>query len=534
MLFHSLEFLLFYAVIVVLCFAWPTRVPLPRKFTWWKPRRTYFHTGRHRWVLLLAASYYFYAAWAREFLVWIVASTLIAYVSALLIDNSENASRRKAFLWLGIGTSLSLLIFTKYSQFLLSSAQVLVSPLSGLWNRAGYAGLMPIGISFYTLQTIGYVIDVYRGRLRAERHLGRLALFVSFFPQLVAGPIERAGDLLPQFERRRGPDPSLVGEGLRLMLWGMLKKVVIADRLALYVNGVYDHPTEYQGLAVMLSTLFFAIQIYCDFSGYSDIALGVARVMGYDLTQNFERPYFSTSIAAFWRRWHISLSGWFRDYLYIPLGGNRVGKWRWVANVLIVFLVSGLWHGANWTFVLWGGLHGLYYLVEEWTKEARMRIPRRLGVQNRPRLGAAVSGVATFALVCFAWVFFRANSVSDAFLLIGGLFRRAPVAVSPGASGATELPMWLAPWGARASSARLETALSFALLTILGLVDWVRVGMDGRPGAVRPLSAQAWTWIRALHPRCSVYARWAIYLLLALAVLNLGVSRGTPFVYMQF
>lgn len=246
--------------------------------------------------------------------------------------------------------------------------------------------LLPVGISFYTFQSLSYSIDVYRGEKEPERNFGKFALYVAFFPQLVAGPIERSTNLLPQFDRRISFDYDRFVSGLRLMLWGFFKKIVIADRLAIYVNEVYNSPAEFQGLTLILATYFFAFQIYCDFSGYSDIAIGAARIMGYDLMINFRQPYFSQSIAEFWKRWHISLSTWFKDYLYIPLGGNRVAKNRWYFNLMAVFLISGLWHGANWTFVLWGFLHGFYLVFSIWTQNIRDTISHAFRVDRFPAL----------------------------------------------------------------------------------------------------------------------------------------------------
>jgi alginate O-acetyltransferase complex protein AlgI len=554
MLFHSLDFLVFYTVVVVLYFAWPApstgsgQAPSVRDKSRGSEQapsgpdagrrmwdRIADRVGRCRWVLLLVASYYFYAAWAPEYLLWIVVSTLIDYIAAIQIAKTTADAARKGLLALSIVANLGLLFVTKYLGFFGDSLQVLLNPLNVPYDVPVFRVLLPVGISFYTLQTIGYTVDVYRGKVEPERHLGLFALFVSFFPQLVAGPIERAGNLLPQFRARRELSASGVVDGLRLMLWGMFKKVVIADRLALYVNGVYDHPADYRGLPILLATLFFAVQIYCDFSGYSDIALGAAKVMGYDLTQNFRQPYFATSIAEFWRRWHISLSSWFRDYVYIPLGGNRVAKWRWYANLMVVFVASGLWHGASWTFVLWGALHGLYYLVEVWTTEIRDKAlssgARLLRLKEKPVLGAVIGGLVTFILVCFAWVFFRANSISDAFTLIGGLVRSgASTALAP-LAGEAGLPPVVAPWGGAVSHPSLELAFAFVLIALLAFVDRIQADVASTDEAS---GGQRLAWMRGLDPTRNVWIRWAVYMLLALAIMNLGVSQGTPFVYLQF
>ena len=274
--------------------------------------------------------------------------------------------------------------------------------------------LLPVGISFYTFQTLSYTIDIYRGERAPERHLGIFALYVSFFPQLVAGPIERSSRLIPQFYNNISFDYDRVTEGLKIMLWGFFKKLVIADRLANYVDAVYNNQLEHSGLTLFVATIFFAFQIYCDFSGYSDIAIGGAKVLGYDLMENFRRPYFARSISEFWHRWHISLSTWFRDYLYIPLGGNRVVKWRWYYNLFITFVISGLWHGANWTFVVWGALHGLYLILGILVDPLRKKALAVSGFVDKAALRGLLSILITFMFVNLTWIFFRANTISDA------------------------------------------------------------------------------------------------------------------------
>ncbi len=365
MVFNSVEFLVFFPIVIAAFFACPCR---------------------YRWMLLLVASYVFYAVCGLWCVVLIMVSTLVNYVLALQMSKTPAGSRRRRLMALGLLYNLGSLFGFKYFVFFNNSLQVAFRLFGVTYEVPALQILLPVGISFYTFQTLGYLIDVYRYRLRPESHLGIFALYVVFFPKLVAGPIERAGRLIPQLWWNCDFDAQRAGSGLLLIMWGMFKKVVIADRLAIYVGAVYDDPTGFQGLPVILATYFFAIQILCDFSGYTDIAIGVARVMDYDLMENFRQPYFSPSLTEFWRRWHISLSTWFRDYLYLPLGGNRVPRWRWMVNVMVVFVVSGLWHGANWTFVLWGALHGLYLLFEVVTRPIRDRIARRLGVQANSAL----------------------------------------------------------------------------------------------------------------------------------------------------
>ncbi|MEM1270711.1 MAG: MBOAT family protein, partial [Bacteroidota bacterium] len=412
MFFNSVEFLIFFPVVVGLYFATP---------------------HRFRWILLLAASYYFYMAWEPAYALLIAGSTVVDYFTARAMGSRATKRERRPFLWLSLAANLGLLGYFKYANFFAGS----LNALRVLPEVPYHDFLLPVGISFYTFQTLSYTIDVYRGARDAERHFGIFALYVSFFPQLVAGPIERSTRLLPQFFEHYGFDYERVASGLRLMLWGFFKKVVIADHVATYVDVVYNSPADHTGLTVWIATYFFAFQIYCDFSGYSDIAIGTARVMGYELMDNFRRPYFSKSIAEFWRRWHISLSTWFRDYVYIPLGGNRVSKGRWYANLMIVFLVSGLWHGANWTFVVWGGLHGLYLVVGLVTQPARDQAwSRVVSNQQLQRMSFLPSGATvrkwvavfvTFHLVVLAGVFFRAANVGEAWLLLGNMFQAGPM-----------------------------------------------------------------------------------------------------------
>ena len=344
--------------------------------------------------------------WNPWLVILLLLSTVIDYFCSLAIEaHAGHRKKQRKYLAISIFMNLGLLFSFKYLDFFGETVSFLCS-LAGLSYRMPVFDLiLPVGISFYTFQTMSYTFDVYRGKIRAERHFGHYALFVTFFPQLVAGPIERPGDLLPQLKESHPFRQEDLWEGFRLLLRGYAKKVLIADFLAAFVDQAYDQVGSQDGSALALATVFFALQIYCDFSGYSDIAQGCARLMGIGLSDNFRRPYGASSIREFWRRWHISLTGWFTDYLYIPLGGSRVGKWRTYVNILITFLVSGLWHGANWTFVIWGGLHGLYLVLE------------RLFCTKRP-----LGRILTFAAVCFAWIFFRAATVADAFTVISRIF----------------------------------------------------------------------------------------------------------------
>ena len=401
MVFNSFDFLIFYPIVLLLYFA------LPKKLSW---------------IMLLAASYYFYISWNVDLIYLIVGTTLISWVSAMLIERTQKKTVKKLFLVLTLVTSLGVLFFYKYFNFLSDSVTDTLK-LLGIGADPFHLDLiLPVGISFYTFQTLSYVIDVYRGEVKTERNFFFYALYVSFFPQLVAGPIERPNNLIPQLHERHRPTWDNTREGLRMMLIGFFKKVVVADLLAAYVNAVYNDAANATGLGVLVATVLFAVQIYCDFAGYTDIAIGCARIMGIRLMQNFDRPYISQSIQEFWRRWHISLSTWFKDYIYFPLGGSRCARWKNLRNIMIVFTVSGLWHGAAWTFVIWGALHGLYQVIGKLLKPWREKALEAMGIDSQTKTMQFVRRAVTFALVCFAWIFFRANSMADAMVLIGKLF----------------------------------------------------------------------------------------------------------------
>ena len=386
MIFNSISFAIFLPIIFVLYWAMSNRKLVYQN------------------VLLLAASYVFYGFWDTRFLILIFISSLSDYLIGLQLSKAEKDTLRKRWLALSLFINLGILFSFKYFNFFIDSFINLSQSFDFQANINTLKIILPVGISFYTFQTLSYTIDIYKQKIKPTRNVIDFFTFVSFFPQLVAGPIERAAQLLPQFQIKRHFNYEYAVSGIRLILFGLFKKVVVADRLAYSVNLVYDSPQEFSGLAIITATIFFAIQIYCDFSGYSDIAIGTARLFGFDLMTNFKTPYFSTSIRDFWQRWHISLSTWFRDYVYIPLGGNRVSKGRWWLNVMTTFTVSGLWHGANWTFVIWGGIHGLFYAIEKQFEQVRL-----------PKI---ISGILVFIIVCIAWIFFRADNLNDAILLI--------------------------------------------------------------------------------------------------------------------
>ncbi|MDO4489205.1 MAG: MBOAT family O-acyltransferase [Eubacteriales bacterium] len=410
MQFNSVDFLIFFPAVIAVYFVIPAKI---------------------RMYWLLAASYYFYMSWNAKYAVLIGGSTVVTYLSALLfvkLNGTKTAeTKKKAVMVLCIIINLGILALFKYGNFAIESLNKVLGILHiGVVERR-FDFLLPVGISFYTFQALGYMIDVYRGDVEAEKNFFRYALFVSFFPQLVAGPIERSKNLLGQMrdiEKKKLWDLNAISSGAILMVWGLFMKMVIADRASILVDTVFDNYRMYGSTELITAIVFFALQIYCDFASYSTIATGAARIMGFSLMENFNAPYLATSIRDFWSRWHISLSTWFRDYLYIPLGGNRKGRLRKALNTMIVFLVSGLWHGANWTFVFWGGLHGLYQVIGDLTKEIRGRIAARLNVNTECFSHRLLRTLVTFVLVSFAWIFFRANTITEAFSIIARIITK--------------------------------------------------------------------------------------------------------------
>jgi D-alanyl-lipoteichoic acid acyltransferase DltB (MBOAT superfamily) len=366
-------------------------------------------------IMLLAASLFFYACWNPAYILLILLSVLVTWLSGILME-TKTQSQKQAILAGSLIINLGILFFFKYYNFFADQLGRVIS-----FNIPNFNILLPVGISFYTFQALGYSIDVYRGTVKAERNFINYALFVTFFPALVAGPIERTANLLPQFKINNSLDYDKVTSGLKLAAWGMFKKVVIADRLAVYVNAVYHNPAVYPACSIALATFFFAFQIYCDFSGYSDIAIGSARALGFNLMTNFRQPYFARSIADFWRRWHISLTTWLTDYIYIPLGGNRRGLFRQCVNIMIVFALSGLWHGAAWNFVAWGTLHGLFQVIERLIRNHKERNIKTARPQRKHIIIPLIQVFITFILVCFAWIFFRANSLKSAAIICSKL-----------------------------------------------------------------------------------------------------------------
>ncbi len=479
MLFNSFQFLVFFAVVFLVYFALPHR---------W------------RWLLLLAASYYFYMCWRMEYILLIVFSTLIDYFAARGIETAPTRARRKGWLAASLVTNFGLLFTFKYYNFFADSVRTAFQHFNICQAVPELNVLLPVGISFYTFQTLSYTIDVYRGERPAERNLGIFSLYVAFFPQLVAGPIERSTRLMPQFRRVITFNEPRAVTGLQLMLWGFFKKVVIADRLAQVVGPAYLAPRSASAFDLLLATVCFAFQIYCDFSAYSDIAIGAARILGFDLMENFRRPYLSRNIAEFWRRWHISLSTWFRDYLFIPLGGSRLSSGRTCFNLAVVFLLSGLWHGANWTFVVWGALHAAYMVAGR----LALRRPSATGTAASGLLAKAGQVLLTFVLVDFAWIFFRAATVSDAAqisraVLLG--FRHP-------------LQEYLLP----------AMSMTPVMLLAVGLIGLL-LGLEILEQKLS-LADRFRRWPRPW--------RWAVYYAGVYAILLLGVLENEAFIYFQF
>jgi len=441
-------------------------------------------------------------SWKAEYAVLIMISTLIDYLTGLKMSKLKEKRSRKKYLILSICTNLGLLFAFKYFNFVNDSLRLFLNQFSLSFDLPYLNVLLPVGISFYTFQTLSYSIEVYRGNIKPEKHLGIFAVYVAFFPQLVAGPIERAKNLLPQFLKKQYFNYKRITDGLKIMLWGFFLKMVIADRLAIGVNHVYNNIQTFAGFPLISATYLFAFQIYCDFAGYSFIAIGAAQVIGIRLMDNFRRPYFSKSISEFWRRWHISLSTWFRDYLYIPLGGNQVKKYRHFFNLFIVFLICGFWHGAGWNFIIWGGIHGFYLVLSVITRNIREKITKFLGINKHPKISTLIKVFITFNLVSFGWIFFRANSLNDAFYIITHLFQlqipsRAEIYIGLGAFGL---------------AIALGSILFMEFIHLLQERIRMREFLDNKP----------------------LLMRWTIYIIITLAILLFGVYKGTEFIYFQF
>ncbi len=482
MLFNSLSFAIFLPIVFVIYWAVP---------------------HRFRWGLLLVASYYFYMSWDVKYVVLIVLTTLVSFLCGLGLERCKQKKTKKKIVALTLIICLGVLFFFKYFNWVgnsfVSLLQMLVIPAHEMTLKI----MLPVGISFYTFQTLSYVIDVYRGDIAAEHHFGKYATFVSFFPQLVAGPIERPENLLPQIKKARSFSYEKATYGMKLMALGYFKKLVIANGISSYVDAVYVDVSAYTGFSFVCATVLFAIQIYCDFSGYSDIAIGSAKLFGIDLMTNFKSPYFSKSIREFWKMWHISLSTWFRDYVYIPLGGNRCSKLRNHLNLLITFLLSGLWHGADWTFVIWGGLHGTGQIIEN-TLPKQKTPASHLGRIFKNFL----STLLIFSFCCFTWIFFRAESIQDAIYIITHLFEGLASPVQYCMEGLTSMGLFAKRLFEIAFTIFLLFAYDFASRD----TDLIQKS-KALPGI----------------------ARWAIYLLLLFVILVFTpIENNSEFIYFQF
>ena len=496
MLFNSVDFLIFFPIATLIYFVLPHRV---------------------RYLWLLVCSYYFYMCWNAAYALLLFASTFITWFSGLAIEayrrkDDENSKLKcQGMVAISFTLNLAILMIFKYTGFIIDNLNLLFGRIGIVFVLPEFSLLLPVGISFYIFQALSYTMDVYRGDVAVERNLLRYAVFVSFFPQLVAGPIERSSRLLEQFYERHKFSYEQMARGLMMMLWGYFQKMVIADRLAVLVSQVFDYYTYYSGVQILVGCVFFALQIYCDFAGYSCIAIGAAQVMGFDLMQNFEQPYLAVSIADFWRRWHISLTSWFRDYLYIPLGGNRKGRPAKYRNIMIVFLTSGLWHGANWTYVIWGGLNGLFQILGELLRPARGRF-RKLFRSNHGTASAKIlSTLFTFLLVDFTWIFFRADNLTAAVGIIRRLFSGARLSI-------------LFDGGLYAMGlSRIDFTIGLLCVFVLLAVDMLHE---------RKVEIRSWILCQNL------WFRWTVYFLAVFTILIFGFYGpnydAAQFIYFQF
>ncbi len=457
---------------------------------------------KYRWIFILMANAWFYISYDVRYLAVILVTMLASYICAILIEKQDVAKKKKMIMTTGVVVTLSLLLVFKYLNFALYTVAKVLNRLSIPMQETTLRLIMPVGISFYTFMAVGYIIDVYKGKTQAVRHFGKYAIFVSFFPNISSGPIERAGHFIPQIDKEKTFDYDSVVYGARLLLLGLIKKIVIADMMTKYVDEVFNKVPQHHGICFAWATLLYTFQIYCDFSGYSDMAIGVARMLGFDLLTNFRQPYLSSSIKEFWGRWHISLSTWFRDYVYIPLGGNRCSKTRRDLNLLITFLCSGLWHGASWTFVLWGGIHGICQIIENRIKEATGLTREKEKTLTKPV--KILLTLLTFCIVSYAWMFFRANSISEAFYIVRSMFTDLSI------SGAMEQMTM-------SGRSVVKTTLAIILLIIFDL-------FNERKDMLMQLS------------RLKAPLKWVIYIVSAIVVIALKVNNqfAQEFIYFKF
>jgi D-alanyl-lipoteichoic acid acyltransferase DltB (MBOAT superfamily) len=482
MLFNSINFAIFLPIVFILYWSLSNK---PIKF---------------QNILLLAASYFFYACWDWRFLFLLVFSTLLDYFTGIKMCDSKNETNKKIWFWLSISINLGFLGVFKYYNFFAESFADAVSNFGLKVNPWTLQVILPVGISFYTFHGLSYVIDIYKDRIKAEKNFIDYSVFVSFFPLLVAGPIERATHLLPQIQKKRTFNYAMAIDGLRQILWGLFKKIVIADQCAEFANQIFNNSADHSGSTLLLGAVFFTFQIYGDFSGYSDIALGTARLFGIDLLRNFAFPYFSRDIAEFWRRWHISLSTWFRDYLYIPLGGSKGGTWMKIRNTFIIFLVSGFWHGANWTFIAWGFLNALFIMPSIIFNTNRTNLDIVAQGNYFPTIKEVFQILLTFSLTVFAWIFFRANNIDHAFNIVSEIFSTSFFTIPNNVLGTDGL-------------------LAILLIIIFLIVEWI-----GREEqfAIAKIGLK---WYAPL--------RWTMYYIIIFMIFWLG-GKEQQFIYFQF
>jgi D-alanyl-lipoteichoic acid acyltransferase DltB (MBOAT superfamily) len=480
MLFNSINFAIFLPIVFILY--------------WFVTNKSL----KYQNLLLLVSSYFFYACWDWRFMFLLIFSTLLDYFTGIKMSEAQNQNLKKFWFWLSISINLGFLGVFKYYNFFANSFAEAISNIGFHVNPWTLKVILPIGISFYTFHGLSYVIDIYKDRIKAEKNFIEYSVFVSFFPLLVAGPIERATHLLPQIQKKRTFDYSKAVDGLRQILWGLFKKIVIADQCAEYANMIFNNSANHSGSTLLLGAVLFTFQIYGDFSGYSDIALGTARLFGIELLRNFAFPYFSRDIAEFWRRWHISLSSWFRDYLYIPLGGSKGGTWMKVRNTFIIFIVSGFWHGANWTFIIWGFLNALYIMPSIIFNTNRVNLEIVAKGKNFPTFKELFSMGFTFSLTVFAWIFFRANNLNHAFCYISKIFSKSLLSV----------PSYKHPY-------------LLILLTFFILIEW-----SGREQQYA---------LQKIELKWEKLTRWLLYYSLIIVIFYFSVSTpNEAFIYFQF
>ena len=480
MLFNSVEFLFFFPIVTILFF---------------------ISSHKYRWFILLLASCIFYAAFIPIYILVLFSTILVDYVAGIYIEKNTGYLKR-TYLIISLVCNLGILIYFKYYNFFIGSINDVFHYFDQSYQIQLISIILPIGLSFHTFQAMSYTIEVYRGNQKAEKHLGYYALYVMFYPQLVAGPIERPQNILHQFHEVKYFDYDKVVSGLKLMLWGIFKKVVIADRISVLTDLTYGSPHSYSSSVLLVSTILFSFQIYCDFSGYSDVAIGCARVMGFDLMKNFNNPYSSSNISQFWSKWHISLSTWFRDYLYIPLGGNRKSSFITYRNILIVFLLSGLWHGANWTFLIWGGIHGLILIFYNSIIQ-NSEVNRRLLKYSTYRI---ICQIFTFTLVTIAWVFFRAVNLSDAIYILNSV-----------PSGFSSLLFNIL--NSRSLNS-MPVSYSVVIISIV-FIALMQLFESYKTIILRFLSDK-------------FYYRWIFYYIIVFTILFFGVFEDRQFIYFQF